>query len=159
MTFNNINNSGDGNNFTQHIGSQDIYALNDIDELALEWKLRKQNVVKARNSRFKASALKIGIAIILVIISLLIIGFSGGFASWRAFLNWMADFSINVLASILLFALGLGASRVAIGEFSNQSKAEARNKLGMEYIDDRALDLGFTKRDWKRAKKSVVLPK
>ena len=82
MSSNSINNTGNGNIFNQNIGIQtakNIDELSDISELAQEWDHRRRNRNDASRARIKSSTLKLVFGLLLFIICILIITFSGGF--------------------------------------------------------------------------------
>lgn len=154
MDINSINNSGDGNIFNQNIVSQTIYDISDINTLAKEWCHRKKVHDEAFHSRMKVSMIKIVVAIILFAFSILIAWVAGDFSSLSSFISFLRDLSISAIGTIVTFFGGLIFAVLGSSGFYYQTEDEKRNKEAMIQIDARAVDLGFTKKRWRNAKKT-----
>lgn len=153
MKFNNISNTGNGNVFNQNIGGQSIFDIFDREELADEWRCRKKNYTDAYQTRIRTSIVQVIIALILLLACFGIAVISGDFESIPAFISYLRELSIGAVGTLLTFIGGLIFAALGTGGFCHQSEREKRNKEAMRQIDARAEDLGFSKKDWKVAKK------
>lgn len=155
MNSNNISNSGDGNVFNQNIGAQNISSIFGIDDLAAEWLHRKNNVANARRSRIMRSSVKLVLAIILLAVCLVIVKLSGGFDSLDGFIDFLRDLSVNVILTLISFIASVALGMFGWQGISEKSEREKRNEAGMKSIEERVEDLGFSKREWKKARRKV----
>lgn len=153
MDINSISNSGDGNIFNQNIGSQTIYGISDINTLAQEWCHRKKVHDEAFHSRMKVSTIQIVVALILFAFSIFIAWAAGDFSSLFSFISFLRDLSISAIGTIVTFLGGLFLAVLGGSRFYYQTEVEKRNKEAMSLIDSHAVDLGFTKKQWRNAKK------
>ena len=153
MSINNINNSGDGNIFNQNIGGKSIYDLFDIDDLAYEWCHRKNVVTKTRKSRVKSSILKIVLGLVLLGVCLFVAFSEGAVDSIPAFFSFLGELSKEAIITILTFIVGAFATLVGSSDACHRSDAEKRNRETMDLIARRVIDLNFSTRQWKNAKK------
>ena len=150
MSINNVNNSGDGNIFNQNIGGKSIYDLFDIDDLAREWCHRKNVVTKTRRSRVKSS---IVLGLVLLGVCLFVAFSEGAFDSIPAFISFLRELSKEAIITILTFIAGAVVTLVGSSDACHRSDAEKRNREAMDVIARHVIDLNFSTRQWKNAKK------
>ncbi|WP_257160770.1 hypothetical protein [Corynebacterium cystitidis] len=153
MNYNNINNSGDGNIFNQNIGENTIHGLSNVDQLADQWNQRKRNVKRTRRSRLARSTIELVVGVILLLILVFIIYFVGGFNEPNAIFDLITAFSVELIVSATFLIIGSILTMTGLLRFRYESDDEKRNKQGMKIIDERVVDLGYTKKEWRAAKK------
>ena len=77
----------------------------------------------------------------------------GAFDSIPAFISFLRELSKEAIITILTFIAGAVATLVGSSDACHRSDAEKRNREAMDVIARRVIDLNFSTRQWKNAKK------
>lgn len=94
------------------------------------------------------------IGVFLLCVTLAIIWLTGGFSSTAAFLDFIEDLSISLIATILPSLVGAALLIWGGQGLCRTSEGENRNKGAIRKIEERVTDLGYSKEQWKIAKKA-----